>query len=118
MQSNLSLGVIDGVYPTTEWHVGTLDYVAWVVSDRQLPIRDNPGELCSQSGNNINIPEEPVDFVIIIGSFSQFPDEWLSCSKLKVVISIWPHMGGNRNRMKRTKLNKDIILTAQDFNYF
>ena len=50
--------------------MGTLGHVTWVVSDRQLSIRDNCDELCSQSRNDIDIPEEPVDTILIIGSLS------------------------------------------------
>ena len=64
-------------------------------------MRDNCDELCSQPRNAIDIPEELVDAIIIIGSLSQLPAEQLSCSKLKVVISILPHLGRNKNRRKR-----------------
>ena len=63
---NLSLEIIDGVYPNTEWHVGILGWVALVVSDRQIPLKDDRYELYSQSWNYINIPEELLDAIIII----------------------------------------------------
>ena len=31
---DLTLVIIDGVYPTTKWHVVTLDQVVWIISDK------------------------------------------------------------------------------------
>jgi len=33
---DLSLGILDGVYPTTQWNVGTLGRIAWVVSEQEI----------------------------------------------------------------------------------
>ena len=33
---DLSLGILDGVYPTTQWNVGTLGRIAWVVSEQEV----------------------------------------------------------------------------------
>lgn len=33
----LTLGIIDDVYPTAEWRVGTLARVLWSISHNQLP---------------------------------------------------------------------------------
>ena len=61
---NLLLEIIDGVYPTIEWHVGTLAQVAWTVCDRKLRKRDDCVELCSPF--RANIPGDLIDAIIII----------------------------------------------------
>ena len=33
---DLSLGILDGIYPTTQWNVGTLGRIAWVVSEQEV----------------------------------------------------------------------------------
>ena len=31
---DLSLGILDGIYPTTQWNVGTLGRIAWVMLEQ------------------------------------------------------------------------------------
>lgn len=72
VKSDLSFGIIDVVYPTTELHVGTLGQVVWIIFDKQLTTKNDGNELLSQSRNSMKIPEEPVVSIIIIGSLISF----------------------------------------------
>lgn len=72
---DLTLGIIDGVYPATKWHVGTLSQVVWIVSDKQLPTNNDRNKLWSQSRNDMDIPKEPVDIIVIIGSLNSLTEE-------------------------------------------
>ena len=33
---DLLLGILDGIYPTTQWNVGTLGKIAWVMSEQEI----------------------------------------------------------------------------------
>ena len=35
-KSDLSLGILDGIYPTTQWNVGTVGRIAWVMSEQEV----------------------------------------------------------------------------------
>ena len=99
VKSGLTLGVIDGVFPTTAWHVGTLAQVAWMVSEKKF---------CDESGVGmagilglIKIPEEPVDAIIIIGPLSCLLKGLWSCLSLRVAVSILPlHPRRGKGRKK------------------
>ena len=33
---DLLLGILDGIYPTTQWNMGTLGRIAWVMSEQEV----------------------------------------------------------------------------------
>lgn len=84
VKSDFMLGVIDGVFPTMVWHMGTLAQVAWMVLEKKFQNGDGGG--ISNILSLIKIPEELVDAIIIIGPLSCLPKGCKSCSSLKVVI--------------------------------
>ena len=59
VKSCLMLGVIDGVFPTTVWHVETLVQVTWMFLEKKFRNRDRGG--ISNVLGSIKIPVEPVD---------------------------------------------------------
>ena len=95
-KSQVTLGILDGYYPTTAWHVGPLAELRWITSDRKFPsgMQNHHHWFPFKNG----VPSGPVQVILIMGPFSRLPSNRWSCSTLQVVLSLTNHAGRNKKR--------------------
>ena len=72
-KSEVSVGIIDGVYPTSRWHLGMLGRLKWITSSKAMPFEESDISCWSLSSDGI--PREPVDVILIIGSLDRLPQD-------------------------------------------
>ena len=108
-KSQVTLGILDGYYPTTAWHVGPLAELRWITSDRKFPsgMQNHHHWFSSNRG----VPSGPVQVILIMGPFGLLPSNRWSCSTLQVVFSLI-----NRDKKNRKRKLGSTATTIDNFD--